>query len=98
MQEILLILEIVLKELDTNNKNTPQTYTECNIDNESVVRNNLRYMKLNNIKVPLEMQQLPSFTGYLSSTKTHTVVGLLLPPIVVLLSIFRDYLHLVLIL
>lgn len=65
-------LEVILKELDRNVSNT---YTHCNIDTNSIVN---EHLKMNKIKVPMELHKLPSlYTGYLSCIKTHMETDLL---------------------
>lgn len=54
-------LDVVLKELDTNNTNTPQTYISCSTPIENLIAEHKKFMDSQNIRIPGDMQQLPSF-------------------------------------
>ena len=54
-------LDVVLKELDTCNGAGPQTYTSCSAHVENLVVEHQQFMSRQNIKIPDDMKQLPTF-------------------------------------
>ena len=54
-------LDIVLKELDTSNATSKQTYTPCSTYIENLVAKHQDFMNNQNIKIPEDMKQLPTF-------------------------------------
>ena len=54
-------LEVVIRELNNNNKTGPKTYVECNDSMSTLLKEHLKYMRTNTINIPEEMIQLPTF-------------------------------------
>ena len=62
---------MVLKELNTSNATSKQTYTPCSTHVENLVTKHQDFMNSQNIKIPEDMKQLPFliFIGSLKCTK-----------------------------
>ena len=54
-------LDVVLKELDTSNGTNPQTYMPCSDHKENIIVEHQDFMTRQNIKIPVDMKQLPAF-------------------------------------
>ena len=54
-------LDVVLKELDTNDGTSPQTYTRSSTPIENLVAEHKEFMDRQNLRLPEEMRQLPTF-------------------------------------
>ena len=54
-------LDVVLKELDTSNGTNPQTYMPCSDHVENIIVEHQDFMTRQNIKIPVDMKQLPTF-------------------------------------
>ena len=54
-------LDVVLKELDTCNGTSPQTYTPCGTHVENLITAHQEFLHNQNIKIPTDMKQLPTF-------------------------------------
>ena len=54
-------LDVVLKELDTSDGSSPQTYTCCSTPIENLVAEHKEFMDRQNLRIPEEMRQLPTF-------------------------------------
>ena len=51
-------LDVMLKELDICNGNSPQTYVSCSAYSEEIVLKHEEFMTRQNVKIPDEMRQL----------------------------------------
>ena len=57
-------LDVVLKELDASDGTSPQTYIHCSTTIENLVAGHKEFMDRQNLGVPEEMRQLPTFYIY----------------------------------
>ena len=53
-------LDVILKELDTCNVSSPQTYESCSVRNEDIIIKHKEFITRQNVKIPDEMTQLPT--------------------------------------
>ena len=58
---IVCYLDVVLKVLDTSNGTNPQTYMPCSDHKENIIVEHQDFMTRQNIKIPVDMKQLPAF-------------------------------------
>ena len=54
-------LNVVLKELSTNNGTSPQTYAPCSNHMEHLIAEHEDFLTRQNIRIPTDMKQLPGF-------------------------------------
>ena len=54
-------LDVVLKELSTNNGTSPQTYAPCSDHMEHLIAEHEDFLTRQNIRIPTDMKQLPGF-------------------------------------
>ena len=54
-------LDVVLKELSTNNGTSPQTYAPCSDHVEHLIAEHEDFLTRQNIRIPTDMKQLPGF-------------------------------------
>ena len=54
-------LDVVLKELNTNNGTSPQTYAPCSDHVEHLIAEHEDFLTRQNIRIPTDMKQLPGF-------------------------------------
>ena len=54
-------LDTVLKELDTSDGTSPQTYTRCSTPIENLVAEHKEFMDRQDLRIPDDMRQLPTF-------------------------------------